>query len=485
MLERTSRIARRLGALALAAAAAGLLGACRGESHPLAGGTSSETVIGRAVLPDGSPAAGAAYRLRAADFLRLLPDPGAAKRAAVSAGTGSSAAGSPAAGFLAGGATTARSRLAGWDGSLDAEGGYRIDHVPPGDYRLEIRSGDGLGRLLPVTVAAGAGTTDMGKARLEPPGSVIATVFAAEGAPSDSALAQARVRIYGVERTESLGDSGRLRLADLAPGRYDLRISSSFPFPQAAEIPGLEIRPGGTADAGEIRLVRVLGNAAVAPVPEGILAYWPFDGDGGADPVGGRDARLQGNPGWTEGVRGRALALDGVDDHAAIPALSLAGDFTIAAWVRLEGRIDNNQMLASRSDSANLNFAFGRLRLYHGERRPAAQGAPPGEPAWDVVAAGTPMVPGAWTHVAVTRRDGALTVYSGGRADGTGLWSGTLPLDAIGQGPLDTDAPPGPGNLGRLQGALDEVRIYGRALSAAEVAALAALVGTAGGGGVP
>lgn len=482
--ERHPRSGRVATVLVLAWVLGGFPAACRRDDSPLSGGTSSETVIGRVVSPGGAPAAGAAYRLRAVSYLRNPADPAAAKAAVAAAKAAVAAAKTAAAAAKAAGAAAEaavspdrRPALGQWDGSLDSGGNYRIDSLEAGEYRLEVRLGGGLGLLLPVAVRAGAGTVDMGRDVLSPLGHLSGAVVPVNSGLADSAFRHGHVQLFGVERVGSIGTSGGIGLPDLAPGRYDLRVFSAFPFPQVAELPGVEIRPGETTDVGEIRLNRILGASFTSLVPDGLVAYWPFDEGGGAagvDPVGGNDARLRGDPAWTAGVRGQALRLDGVDDYAVIPALYLDGDFSVAAWVRLEGRIENNQMLMSRTDSANLNFAFGRFRLFRGERKPAWDpGLYPDDPPWDVAAARTAVTAGVWTHVMVTRAAGALTVYTDGRPDGTGTWSGTLPLNEIGRGPLDTGAPVAPGNLGYLQGALDELRIYARALTAAEAASLA------------
>jgi hypothetical protein len=80
---------------------------------------------------------------------------------------------------------------------------------------------------------------------------------------------------------------------------------------------------------------------AVGSFGEDRVAYWQFDETTGAlasDWVGGHDAAIVGDPSWIAGVHGTALALDGNDDSAVVPFSTAFDfddqDFSIAAWIR-------------------------------------------------------------------------------------------------------------------------------------------------------
>jgi class 3 adenylate cyclase len=96
---------------------------------------------------------------------------------------------------------------------------------------------------------------------------------------------------------------------------------------------------------------------------------------------------------------------------------------------------------------------------------------PFGNPSWDEVIGLTQHVPEVWTHVAITRKNGDLTIYRNGNMDGTGSWSGGFLFNRIGQGLRILG---GRRDITHLQGDIDEFRVYNRALSPVEVAALAA-----------
>lgn len=75
----------------------------------------------------------------------------------------------------------------------------------------------------------------------------------------------------------------------------------------------------------------------------GPLAYWPFDGDG-RDAAAGRDLKLEGNPGFAQGLFGQALDLKGDGNTYAIRRNGMSdindaefdignAEFSVQAWV--------------------------------------------------------------------------------------------------------------------------------------------------------
>lgn len=451
--ERTGILARAAatglgltGVAGFLAAAVGL-GACFEASSPVAGGASSETVIGRVLLPGGEPAAGVSYTLR---DMRHLRDPKDRLPSKIAASAGPKS------------------------GRTDSQGRYRIDSVPPGEYLLEFEGAAFGALLLPVDVDGRVGTVSLEDDSLREAGSLTGRLVpAADTSVRDSALRSAYVQLFGVDRAVSVDSAGRFRILGLAPGRYRLRAAAAFPFLQGAELAGVEVASGDTSDIGDLALIRISAASFTPLVPDGLIAYWPCDegaGDLTVDPVGANDGVLSGGPSWAAGIRGKALVLDGVDDQVAVPQMYLPGDFTVAAWVRLEGALDNSQVLLGQNDSMNLNFAVARLHFYTGEKIPPGGPGRPGDPL-DAVVAQTRMVAGVWTHVALVRRAGVLTVHMGGAADGTGDWPGTVLFNRIGTGvQINADVR----RQTFLKAKIDEIRVYDRALTPGELSELAA-----------
>jgi hypothetical protein len=170
---------------------------------------------------------------------------------------------------------------------------------------------------------------------------------------------------------------------------------------------------------------------------------------------------------YDAGVFDRALKFDGVDDTATMPAYNLGGsaDATFAARVRWDGgadwqRIfdigngtDEYMILTPSSASDTVQFAI----------RPA------GGPTTRLV--GTAPLPiGEWCHVAVTIAGGAGRLYVNG--DEVGAIAIPTSPSGIGQafsylGDSQFTADPA------FAGSIDDIRVYNRGLSPAEVAALA------------
>ncbi|MFM7536111.1 MAG: LamG-like jellyroll fold domain-containing protein [Acidimicrobiales bacterium] len=202
-------------------------------------------------------------------------------------------------------------------------------------------------------------------------------------------------------------------------------------------------------------------------VADGLVRWWRADEGAGpfaadASGAGGTAGRLTLANGatWAAGVSGAALALDGADDVARADDPGVGTTFTLAAWVRPDAVADDVRLLSNRDAGAacsgnqfSLRFNGGRLELWSS--------------AWRTVAPG-PFVAGRWYHVAVSSSDAGATVYVDGVA--TATVTDVHRLRSLGVGaPLACGAT----TFGApLRGRVDDVRLYGRVLPAAEVARL-------------
>ena len=271
--------------------------------------------------------------------------------------------------------------------------------------------------------------------------------------------------------------------ADLASRYESLKATekASFRF-DAIELRNLEawLRASGrTADAD---VVRALGPAA-APGDEdrgneygarvdlarGLVARYPLDGDA-------REARGRGADGKLEGAvpaddrRGRAGAALRFDGKARVvipspPRLATGGSFTVSAWVRPGGRTAyaawvskatkpyGSQWRAGFASSADDQWG---LTVFNGR--------------WtDYWIAQAPVADGQWSHVVVTADEtvGRLRYYVNGKGAG-----GSDTLEPL----LASDAPLYVGfqqdDGVHYAGDVDDLRVWDRTLSAAEVEAL-------------
>ncbi|WP_309616876.1 LamG-like jellyroll fold domain-containing protein [Salinibacterium sp.] len=192
--------------------------------------------------------------------------------------------------------------------------------------------------------------------------------------------------------------------------------------------------------------------AQAAPtIPSGLDILYGFS----STPTGSvTDSSGQGRNGVASGsyvwrrdgqFAGSFTANSGGSGAIALPAISITGDFSIAAWVNPSAGLTNTSGLL-RGSGMDINFYQGKPRLYAGSDRVTA----------------TKVIPtGAWTHVVITRTAGTVKLYLDGTLDSQGTWSGTFAPTMVG------------GSLaGNVSIGLDELYIYDRALTATEIAQL-------------
>jgi hypothetical protein len=207
-----------------------------------------------------------------------------------------------------------------------------------------------------------------------------------------------------------------------------------------------------------------------AGTPSGLVAAYGFEE--GAGTVAG-DASGHGHPGTLEGAAwtpagrfGGGLVLDGIDDRVTVPDandLDPGGPLTMMAWVRPSQLGSAWRTAIMKERPGGLAYA---LYAHTAARGPSAHVtlAGKGEPRARATAA---LPAGTWTHLAAVYDGAAIRVYRDGTEIATQAATGT---------PVASD---GPLRLGGnaiwnewFAGTLDEVRVYARALPAAEITAV-------------
>lgn len=243
------------------------------------------------------------------------------------------------------------------------------------------------------------------------------------------------------------------------------------------------VRTGAPSDA-EVKALRVElpenpAEAEVAKVLQdpALVGWWRFDegqGDGLRDLTRNRnDGRLLGGPQWVPGVAGGGLSFDGQDDAVIVPpSASLdacARGFTLSAWVFRAAPQQGWRVVAMRQRGSGYKdqwfLGFGDAPKLLG-----VAFAPDGGKT-EVHGPDTPLRK--WLHLALTRDDAALRLY----VDGLEVGQTDRPLEFTPEAKPLTFGAGHNGDDDRLNehwnGILDEVRLYSRALGAAEIRALA------------
>ena len=214
---------------------------------------------------------------------------------------------------------------------------------------------------------------------------------------------------------------------------------------------------------GDLRLSPLVQAAFLARqcvlLPPGIVGWWPAEG-AATDVIGRNDGTLANQAGYEPGVVGQAFRFDGISDALALPnsaALQLQ-TFTIDAWIK-RARTDLATLSGNGSGilfgSGGGGYGFG---LFDDGRIFLSQlGA-------GYVASGLAITDAEWHHVAVVKSQGSVVFY----ADG-------VPGNALAYDPGFTfSTSPAIGALGGdfsagFLGSIDELTVYNRGVSAAEV----------------
>jgi hypothetical protein len=204
------------------------------------------------------------------------------------------------------------------------------------------------------------------------------------------------------------------------------------------------------------------------------IAYWAFDENGGSVAVDGSDFGREGtllnmdDNDWVEGRAGNALAFDGINDYVRIEGwkgLLGGASRTVCAWINTSMTGPGN--IVMWGDPAAVSewrfFAKGDL---DGKLCRSTGGG--------YVVGTRDVCDGAWHHVAVVlENDGTpdaaeVRLYVDGVEDAITL-SKSAAVDTV----VGSDVLIGSNRVHYFDGLIDEVRIWDRALSGAEIAELA------------
>ena len=223
-----------------------------------------------------------------------------------------------------------------------------------------------------------------------------------------------------------------------------------------------------------------VADANLAPVPVGHWALDETTGTTAADSSAAHNnGKLDGIGGlsWVPGIIGNALSFDGVDDIVRIPYAkpyfpTLADSLTVSAWVKLGSRAAISPIATTDDGSGGywlLDVSPGfhpEMNVYSGSCNGHA--ASKAEARADAV-----LSQNAWHHLAgvLDRASKTVSVYLDGERAAMANAPTTLDLTCLTNG-LTLGAEDASPNDHYLQGQIDDVRLYDRALSAAEILGL-------------
>ncbi len=205
-------------------------------------------------------------------------------------------------------------------------------------------------------------------------------------------------------------------------------------------------------------------NAPPGPDTNAPLLYYPFDADtSDASPLG-NDGMAVGDAGISghahdHRVGGGGLVLDGDGDRVELASPVVFGpdeSWTVALWARLDAPGKNGMMLGQRASTDDFMWLNDPATAFAGFRfRSSVRGTYDFDAVYDTN----------WHHYALVATGGTqLTLYTDGyAAQSLASTNTSFRIDTVGRA-YSSD----PGDYD-FDGAIDEVRVYGRALSPWEV----------------
>ena len=190
-----------------------------------------------------------------------------------------------------------------------------------------------------------------------------------------------------------------------------------------------------------------------------ILAYWTLDSTAWTDSTGNGRTLTNNNSVTTgTGILNNGAVFNGSSNYLSNSSLALGlSDFTLSAWVKPTAGTNQYGILAQYGSGGTTGFTlcvyFGQLDFWSGS---------------DIsITAGLVITAGTWWHVVATRTGGTLTLYVNGTSVATGSISSSYNF---------TDSPfkigHGYGGYGYCNGSIDEVGVWGRALTFSEITSL-------------
>ncbi|WP_262379521.1 LamG-like jellyroll fold domain-containing protein [Nonomuraea sp. PA05] len=203
----------------------------------------------------------------------------------------------------------------------------------------------------------------------------------------------------------------------------------------------------------------------------GPSGHWMLDegqGTRAADATGAHPATLSGAT-WTTGRTGGALKLANSYAQTSAPVIDTSRNFTVSAWARLTGNAASATAVTQEGGRTGA-FALQYVKANDRWALTMAGSDTDAAPTVRALSAAAPRL-NEWTHLTgvYDSAAGQISLYVNGRLEGTAAvtapWNATGPL-TIGRGKVGGAASE------YWPGDVDEVRAYGRAMFADEVADL-------------
>lgn len=226
----------------------------------------------------------------------------------------------------------------------------------------------------------------------------------------------------------------------------------------------------------ELFACNIINHVATIPDPS-MSAWWRFDEESGGfarEQVLGFGSRVfwRGTPEWTDGVHGNALRFDGETSYVrqVLAADSLpTTELTVSAWVALKSYPNGTAAFLNQHQAPN-GYFFGIDKYGYWNLSVGSNGE------WFSAFSPSPLPKFQWVHIAGTfRADGLRLLLNGNQVAFTPVSNRTI-TNVVGQavevGRHNQATSQGIFPRDTLNGLMDDVRLYKRALGNQEIADL-------------
>ncbi len=214
------------------------------------------------------------------------------------------------------------------------------------------------------------------------------------------------------------------------------------------------------------------------PGTDGLVAYYALENDVTDSSGNNLNGTLVGDPAFVEGVAGMALDFDGIDDVVELGKFDVFGQISLATWVKADDFEINDSRIISKANEwdgdnhwwmlSTISETGLRFRLKTDEG-----------PGTATLISDPVLEAGVWAHVVAAWDGSMMRIYKDGievasqEKGGSAVAVDPAISAAIGSQPSDAFASD-PSHVAKFfDGLIDEVMIYNRALSDAEIMYLA------------